>query len=138
VDALVEQLQAAVNKRDPQAVCALYGYPSPVCVRVWSDRLERLRIPIDLRVRYVVGSCDGGPRATLTTRLVKDKINSVTYVPDRGWIADIGIGMRRSGLLVPRYGSCADMDGSGGDPECDVASASGYEDTFNECKGVKD
>jgi hypothetical protein len=89
-----------------------------------------------LRVRYLEGSCDGAPRATLTTRLAKDRINSVTVASPGTWIIDVGLGTRRSSVLLPRYsGGCGDTGHQFvGDPDCDVASAAGYEDVFNECK----
>jgi hypothetical protein len=134
INALVKQLETAVNARRPDAICALYNYPSPICVRIWGARLNRLRIPIKLRVLYIEGSCNGAPRATLTTHLAKDRINTVTWVYNDGGIVEVGVGTRRSSLVIPRYGSCADMDGDGGDPGCDIAAAAGYEDEFDECE----
>jgi hypothetical protein len=134
INALVKQLETAVNARRPAAICALYRYPSPICVRIWGARLNRLRIPIKLRVRYIEGSCNGAPRATLTTHLARDRINTVTWVHGGDGIVEVGVGTRRSSLVIPRYGSCADIHGFGGDPACDIAAAVGYEDEFNECE----
>ena len=133
IDTIVEQLQAAVNGRKPAAICGLYAYPSPHCARVWRNRLRRLQIPVDLHVRYVEGSCDGAPRATLRTRLASDRISTVTWIAGERSIIEVGIGRRRSGLTIPRYGSCEDMHDVGGDPSCDIAGKAGYEDAFRAC-----
>ncbi len=134
-NAVVARLEAAVNARDPAAICLLYQYPSGVCMPVWRARLARLRIPVQLHVLYVEGSCNAAPRATLRRHLARDRINSVTWVHELGSIFEVGVGMRRSGLTIPRYGSCDDSAvWDGGDPVCDEAGVEGYEDEFHECK----
>jgi hypothetical protein len=123
------QLENAVNHRAADSICAQYQYPSSHCKRVWRQRLVRLNIPVDLRVREVVFGCAGDVRATLRTSDRPHTIGTVsmtTDMPDR--IIDVGIGDRKSSLVIPRYGDCADAEGDAGDERCDAADEFGSKD----------
>jgi hypothetical protein len=56
----------------------------------------------------------------------------VTVAPDLpGLVNDVGFGHRRSSLVIPRYGDCADPEGNAGDEICDVANKWGAEDRLD-------
>jgi hypothetical protein len=129
VESLVGRLERAVNAREPGRICALYGEPSVVCRTVWARRLERLRLPVDLRVGSVTFDCAGAARAAFAGT-GGYRITTFTFVPETPrWIIDVGIGDRRSSLIVPRYGDCANAEGGAGDERCDRADRRGYEDS---------
>jgi hypothetical protein len=128
-------LQNALNARSPASVCALYVYPAPNCAGVWERRLARLALPLELRIAEIVRGCAGDARVAIAARGGSTGINSVTVVSDLpGQILDVGVGRQRSSLVIPRYGDCADPDGSAGDERCDVADQAGAEDSFRRCR----
>lgn len=135
IEHTVASLEEAVNANDPAAVCALYSFPAPKCVAVWRERLARFAIPIDLPVAEIVFGCAGDARAAIATRAGTTAINTVTVIPDSpGVVNDVGFGDRRSSLVIPRYGDCADGEGNAGDEICDEANRWGAEDRFDLCR----
>jgi hypothetical protein len=138
IEHTIASLEEAVNANDPAAVCALYDFPAANCTDVWRKRLTRLAIPIDLPVAEIVYGCAGDARAAIAAPTGSAAINSVTVSPDSpGVVTDVGIGHRRSSLVIPRYGDCADMDGDAGDELCDEANRWGGEDRLDLCRPRK-
>ena len=134
----VAALEAAVNTRDAERVCARYVDPARDCERVWSERLASLELPVTLAVRRVAYGCAGDARATLKSSGTHG-IGSVTVARGTGVrVVDVAFGSRRSSLVVPRYGDCAEFDdGSAGDPNCDLAVRGVAEDALGECGGAR-
>ena len=138
VERTVASLEKALNTKDPAAVCALYNFPSRNCTGVWRARLARLAIPIDLPIAEIVYGCAGDARATIDTAAGNAAINSVTVSPQvPGLVDDVGFGDRRSSLVIPRYGDCADAGGSAGDEVCDEANHWGALDSLDQCRPRK-
>jgi hypothetical protein len=71
----------------------------------------------DARVDYVERSRDGRRSRTLT--LVNDQTGLYR------WLSDVPAGNRLSGLTIPRYGNCANWQGSAGAPNLDPAAGNG-------------
>jgi hypothetical protein len=135
VEYTITSLEEAVNARDPAAVCGLYTFPAANCADVWRKRLARLATPIDLTVAQIVYGCAGDARATIRTRAGTNAINTVSVSPEvPGQVNDVGFGHRRSSLVIPQYGDCADMDGDAGDEVCDEANRWGAEDRLDLCR----
>jgi hypothetical protein len=129
IERTIASLEEAVNANDPAAVCALYDFPAANCTDVWRGRLARLALPIDLPVATIVYGCAGDARVAIATRATSNAINSVTVTPAApGSVYDVGLGHRRSSLVIPRDGDCADSGGDAGDEPCDVANKWGAED----------
>lgn len=134
IERTIASLEEAVNAKDPAAVCALYGFPALNCTDVWRKRLARLALPIDLPVAEIVYGCAGDARVAIVTR-AKNGINSVSVAPEvPGLVNDVGFGQRRSSLVIPRYGDCADFEDDAGDEVCDVANEWGAEDRLRLCR----
>jgi hypothetical protein len=135
IESTIAALEEAVNAKDLVAVCALYTYPSTRCSDVWRKRLGRLSLPIDLPVAEIVYGCAGDARAEIaknggTTPL----INSVSVGANgSGQVDDVGFGSRRSSLVIPEFGDCADPGGFAGDEVCDEANHWGAEDHLDVC-----
>jgi hypothetical protein len=135
IERTIASLVEAVNAKDPAAVCALYSFPAPNCADVWRKRLARVAIPIDLRVAEIVYGCAGDARAAIGKRAGTNAINSVTVAPEvPGLVNDVGFGHRRSSLVIPRYGDCADGEGNAGDEICDEANRWGAKDKLDLCR----
>lgn len=122
IEALVVELEEAVNAGDEISVCALYLYPSPRCRVVWRKRFASLTRPVNLVFRGTTPDCAGADRVTLAPG---SGIGSVSVVVEEGLrgIIDVGIGNRRSSAVLPRYGNCANGGGSASTPRCDPADA---------------
>lgn len=135
IERTIAELEGAVNAKDPAAVCALYTFPSSNCLSVWRKRLARIAIPVELPVAEIVYGCAGDARAKIAAPEGTAKaINSVSVAPDLpGQVGDVGFGHRRSSLVIPRYGDCADGEGSAGDEVCDEANRWGAEDRLDLC-----
>jgi predicted small lipoprotein YifL len=125
------QLESRINAKDAAGVCAHYAFPSRRCTRIWRARLRTWRVPVQFALIKVTPGCAGDARVTLReTNSQGRRIRTLSLVThdnpeEYTHVIDFPLGSRPSSLVIPRYGTCADMEGSAGTDNLDPAAGSG-------------
>jgi hypothetical protein len=115
----LRKLQQRINAHDALGVCALYRSPSRRCVAIWQHRIDQFHTPVRFSMKRLILGCAGDARLVFAERSRRSLLmRTLSLVNDsRGYrlIIDVPMGHRRSSLVVPAAGTCAEPgDGPGG------------------------
>lgn len=131
IQRVLVRLEGAINRKDARGVCALYADPAPRCAAIWERRLQTWRVPVELSLDRITGGCAGDTRVSFHERTslgARRRTLTVVTLSEGSAdysVIDIAVGNRVSSLVIPRYGDCADPDGSAGAPNLDDAGSGG-------------